>query len=119
MSHFKRPVNLDFPHVYCTFSGKDRGGDNAVEYRIQDIPEHKFEEAVDLMATIFLPDEPISDKIYNSPESTKTLRSIWMRSLQQRVSLACFRNDGSDELVAVNILEIHTKDDPEEDPVSR
>lgn len=119
MSLFKRPVNLEFPHVYCTFTAKDRGSDEMTEYRIQDIPEDRYEEAVDMMANVFLPDEPLSDKILNNPESVKTLRVTWMKALQQRVSLGCYRNDGSDELVGMNVLEVHTIDDPEDDTVSQ
>jgi GNAT superfamily N-acetyltransferase len=118
MSLFKRPVNLEFPHTYCTFTAKDRGSDEMTEYRIQDIPEDRFGEAVDMMTNVFLPDEPLSDKILNSPESVKTARITWMKALQQRVSLGCFRNDGSDELVGMNVLEVHTRDDPEDDTVS-
>ncbi|KAL7028453.1 hypothetical protein ACKWTF_005842 [Chironomus riparius] len=114
---FKRPVNLEFPHVYCIFTAKDRGSDVMTEYRIQDIPEDRYEEAVDMMANVFLPDEPLSDKILSNPESVKTLRVTWMRALQQRVSLGCYRNDGSDELVGMNVLEVHTMDDPEDDTI--
>lgn len=115
---FKRPVNLEFPHVYCTFTGKDKGGEGTVEYRIQDIPEDRYEEALNMMLTVFLPDEPISYSVLNNPDSFQVLRNAWMKTLQSRLSIGCFRNDGSDELVGMNVLTVVGKNDPEDDPVS-
>lgn len=57
-----RPKNIDFPIVWQTFEAKN--SNNAiVTYRVQDLPETHFEDAIQFMTEHFLPDEPITKAI--------------------------------------------------------
>lgn len=117
MAKFKRPENLEFPHVYYTFRAEDKRSDNLVEYRVQDLPEEFYEQTVDLMAKHFLPDETFCMRrdVANKPSAVQVHRDFWFDVMKQKMSIGCFKNDGSDELVAANLLVISSIDDPEFD----
>ncbi|KAG5667938.1 hypothetical protein PVAND_015903 [Polypedilum vanderplanki] len=51
---FKRPENLMFPKIYYTFKAKDVDCEILVEYRVQDLPETYFKEALSLLSEHFL-----------------------------------------------------------------
>lgn len=113
MSQFRRPENLTFPHTYSTFKAKDKNSDNIIEYRVQDLPEKYYDEAIESMVKYFLPIENIcvSRKISQNPQAIEDLRSFWSEKLKYKLSIACFKNDGSEELVALNLLKIGSIDD--------
>lgn len=113
MYKFKRPDNLSFPHVYCTFMAKDKNSDNLVQYRIQDLPEEYYEETVAFMIKNFLPDETLcsSRDVANKPNAAKEFGNFWRETLKQKLSICCFKNI-DDELVGVNIFQVNSKDDP-------
>lgn len=117
MSKFKRPENLTFPHTYYTFKAKDKNSDDVIEYRVQDLPEEYYEEAIDFMVKYFLPDETFcsSRNLSNNPNAVEAFCSFWYDSLKHKLSIACFRNDGSEELVGANVLIVSSKDDPEDE----
>lgn len=54
---WKRPENIDFPQVWWTFEAKDPDTSQKVKYRVQDLPEDRYDEALKLMATEFIRDE--------------------------------------------------------------
>lgn len=58
---WKRPESLKFPKIWLTFKAKDIDSDELVEYCIQDLPESRFQDAMDFMLTIFCKDEPVSE----------------------------------------------------------
>lgn len=113
----KRPENLAFPQVWYTFKAKDKNSDNIVEYRVQDLPEDYYEQTVDFMVKYFLPDETFcsSRDTHNKPSAVKCFRKVWDEAIKQKISIGCFKNDGSSELVGANVLLIYSKDDPEDD----
>lgn len=113
MYKFKRPETLPYPNIYYTFTAKDKHSDNILEYRVQDMPEKFFEQAVDFMVKYFLPDETFcaSKNVPNKPSAVDSFRAFWLDSLQQKLSIACFRNDGNEELVGANVLIVNTKQD--------
>lgn len=113
----KRPEALEFPQVYYTFKAKDKNSDNIVEYRVQDLPEDLYGETVDFMVKYFLPDETFcsSRNIPNNPCAIESFRELWHDSLKQKLSIGCFKNDGSDEFVGANVLVLYSKDDPKDD----
>jgi hypothetical protein len=117
MYKFKRPVSLPHPQIYYTFTAKDKNSDCMVEYRVQDMPEECFEQAVDFMVKYFLPDETFcsSKNVPNKPSAIESFRAFWLDSLQQKLSTACFKNNGSEELVGANVLIVNTKQDDEFD----
>jgi hypothetical protein len=117
MYKFKRPETLALPTTYYTFTAKDKSGDNIIEYRVQDLTEQYFEQTVDFMVKYFLPDETLceSKHVPKKPSAIEGFRKFWRDMLQHKLSIACFRNDGSDELVGANILIVNTKQDEEGD----
>jgi hypothetical protein len=116
MSLFKRPASLALPTTFYTFKAKDIGSDDIVEYRVQDLPESQFDAAIVLLETHFLPDEELctSSGLSKSPAATKEMRAFWIKMLHERLSIACFKNDQSNELVSVNVLVVSSKDDPKD-----
>ena len=115
---FKRPESLEFPTIYYTFKVKSRESDEVIEYRVQDLPDDRFEEALELMRTHFLPDESLcsSKGVPDDPHATKVFLDFWIDCMNKHLSIACFRNDGvDDELISVNCFDVHGKDDPKED----
>jgi hypothetical protein len=111
MSKFQRPAELAFPLVYHTFSAKDKESDQLVEYRIQDLPEDDFERAIELMARDYSPEESFSRcrGIVSDPEAFEEIRGFWRVALKEKLSIACYKNDESDDLVGVNILAVGVK----------
>lgn len=109
---FSRPI--EFPTIYHTFTAKDKTGDKIIEYRVQDLPEELFDQALENMKQFYLPEEnfAIATRILEDPEAIEDFFSFWKKALKQKVSLACFTNDGSEEFVGVNILYVSSKDDP-------
>jgi hypothetical protein len=120
MYKFKRPETLSFPQVYYTFKAKNKNSDEIVEYRVQDLPIEKYEEAVDFMVKYFLPDETFcaSKGIPEKPRAVKEFRDFWDAALKEKLSIACYKNDGSDELVGANVLLVSSKEDLNDDKVS-
>lgn len=117
MYSFKRPENLPFPQTYYTFKAKDKNRDNIIEYRVQDLPEDYYEQAVEFMLKYFIPDETFcaSRNLPNKPEALRKFGQFWRETIKEKFSIACFRNDGSSELVGANVLAISSKDDEEGD----
>jgi hypothetical protein len=105
--------NLNSHQVYRTFKAKAKDSNELIDYIIQDLPETRFEEALDLYVDCFLPDEAmsISKNISNQPNSTKIFREIWLSFFQQRLAVGCFTGD---ELVGVNCLILERKNGPKE-----
>lgn len=56
---WKRPVTTEFPKVWHTFKARDLDSDKLVEYRIQDLPLERAEEAFEHMFANYIKDEPI------------------------------------------------------------
>lgn len=115
MAKFTRPENLEFPHVYYTFRGKDKNSNNLVEYRVQDLPEELYEKTVKFMAKHFFPDETFcsSRNVANKPSAVQAHSDFWATIMKQKMSIGCFKNDGSEELVGANVLVVKSRDDPE------
>lgn len=61
MFKWKRQNFDGFPHVYMRFKARDTDRDDLVEYRIQDLPEDRFEDAVNFMlGDQYLREEPFA-----------------------------------------------------------
>ncbi|XP_070498762.1 uncharacterized protein [Chironomus tepperi] len=112
--NFQRPNNLEFPKTYYTFKSKSKDSDEIIEYRVQDLPDDRFEEVLEMIKVDYLPEESLcaGKGIHTDPKPTKFLCDIWTELMKSHLSIACFRNDGNDDLVAVNFLTVHSKDDP-------
>lgn len=50
-----------FPKIWSTFKVKDLVSNEFHEYQIQDLPESRFEDALEFMIQIFCSDEPLTE----------------------------------------------------------
>lgn len=58
---WKRPGWSKHPKVWRKFTAKDNDSDALVEYRIEDLPESRFEEAISVMGQFACRDGPLSE----------------------------------------------------------
>lgn len=112
MPKFVRPASLKFPTVYATFKAKDKDSNNEVEYMIQDLPEDYFEEALNLLVNVFLPDEALysCSGVSADAAAIKEVREFWSEKLAMKTSLACFRS-GSKDLAGLYVLAVYSNGD--------
>lgn len=114
---WSRPDSVAFPLTYTRFQALDcasDGGDRLVEYRIEDLQESRFQDAVNIIRDKHLVDEPMksSKGVRDCPISVQEMIDNLHNMLRQRISLVCFK-EGSDEIVAVNILGVITETENE------
>ncbi|XP_031630404.1 uncharacterized protein LOC116345296 [Contarinia nasturtii] len=110
---WKRPTNIaQFPHTWHTFKAKNASGEE-VEFVIKDIPRSRFNQVVDLMALYTLKTDPIYNAldIWTNADAVNIFKNEWTLILKQKMSVACFTNDGSDTIVGISILNVLRKDD--------
>lgn len=113
-----RPENVPYPSVWLTFKAKAPDSDELVNYTVQDLPEDRFEEAIEHLIGVFIHDEPMcrSKKLAQQPESVEGIRDMWRELVQHRMALVCFQ-EGSDEIVGLNMTYVSCKDDKQESVV--
>lgn len=112
MAKFVRPSTLNFPQIYYTFKAKDKDSDEIVEYRIQDLPIEDYERAVDMLLSDFVPEENfcVCRGLTSEPAAMAEIREFWKNELQNKISVACYRNnDKSNDLVGLNVLAVESK----------
>lgn len=56
---WSRPVTVAFPQIWRIFSARDLSTDDMVEYRIQDLPVERIEDAIHFMLNNYLKADPI------------------------------------------------------------
>lgn len=125
---------VPYPKVWTEFEAKEtKTSDKLVKYRIEDLTEDRFDDAIKHMMENYLLDEPIAvacgkiqikcelvsrilmflypntDGINNKDFVDDYVR-LWRGALKQKSSLVCFRED-SDEIVGLNVLTVFTKND--------
>lgn len=109
----RRPPNLPYPNEWLSFQALSEDNETLVQYRIQDLPPSRFEDAVKHMTKYFLSDEPVcqSRKLKEHPRSIYEFQDI-IRSamIENKMTIACFC-EGSDEIVGVNILYVKRQDE--------
>lgn len=112
MPKFVRPASLKFPQIYGNFKAKDKDSDSTVEYIIQDLPEDYFEEALNLLVNVFLPDEALYScrGVSADADAIKEVREFWSGKLAMKTSLACFR-EGSKDLAGLYVLAVYSVGD--------
>lgn len=105
LEKWKRSSN--FPTTYVKFNI------DGVEYRIEDIPINRHEEACRFMLKYFVPYEPklITRNGKDDPVVLEDYFNMFMTGIKQQVSVACFK-DNSDDFVGINILEVLGRNDP-------
>lgn len=104
---WQRPRELRFPVQYHKFVTRDQDTNNLVEYRVEDIPDGRYEEACRFMVKHFVPYEPklVARNGQHDQQVMEDYFKKYMHGIKQKVSVACVKK-GSDELVGVNILEV-------------
>lgn len=131
-SKWKRPQTVPFPSIWRRFKAKDVETGELVNYCVQDLPEDRYEEAVQLLVEHFLKDEPMCkaggecnpcNSIHvarviailsylsgatDDPQSVAGFSNAWRMILQDRISLVCFK-ENSDEIVGINVLKLCCK----------
>lgn len=109
----RRPANLPYPNEWLSFQALSVNGESLVQYRIQDLPPGRFEDAVKHMTKYFLSDEPLcqSRKLMEHPRSIYEFQDI-IRSamIENKMTIACFC-EGSNEIVGMNILFVKRQDE--------
>lgn len=84
--HFawERPLDAaPFPNVWLKFSVQAKNSDKLVNYRVQDLPDDRFEDAIAFMKAIFIAGEPLARSIGKRIKSNATAfnsAGIQMRS---------------------------------------
>lgn len=104
---WERPAAVSYPNVWWTFQAPDPDRDDGAlaTYRVEDLTEDRFEDAVKIYTEHFLDDEPLAQHArtrYNQV-SYEDIVAFWKKSLNERLSVACYK-EGSKELVGANIL---------------
>lgn len=110
-----RPAHVPYPSVWHTFSAKDVDSDQLVKYVVQDLPEERFEEAINHMLGIFIHDEPTCEakKLAEDPVSVQEIGDVWRELVKHRVALICYR-EGSNEIAGLNMTYVACKDDKQD-----
>lgn len=73
-----RPTSVEYPKVYRTFKARDLDSNELIEYRIQDLPESRFEDAIKQMVENYLPDEPISQVLGKRSFRKSEIKEIYL-----------------------------------------
>ncbi|XP_035781612.1 uncharacterized protein LOC118460950 [Anopheles albimanus] len=111
---WKRPESVPYPCVWHTFQAKDTDSDRLVTYRVQDLPEDRFEEAIAHMIEYFVYDEPTcrAKNIVGEKQSVDEIAALWREFVQFRLVLVCFK-EGSEEIAGMNMLFVSSANDPD------
>ncbi|XP_031641118.1 uncharacterized protein LOC116352560 [Contarinia nasturtii] len=96
--------------IYEIFYDKDVNSTKMVEYRIQDIPFSKFDDAVNLMAEYYNKLEPMTESLDIGTTEKEDDKVCWRSLINYNLSVCCLKigRDGSEELVGVNLLYVQT-----------
>lgn len=54
-----RPDSIEYPRIWHTFMARDLNSDSLVEYRIEDLPVSRVQDAYDHLLAHYIKDEPI------------------------------------------------------------
>lgn len=80
---WKRPDNVPYPKVWLEFTAKEsKNSDRMVKYWIQDIPENRFDDAIQHLAEHFLVGAPISTYFGNDKNICEKKLSGKLKEIQ-------------------------------------
>ncbi|EGI64121.1 PREDICTED: uncharacterized protein LOC105147412 [Acromyrmex echinatior] len=101
------------PKVWQQIEKKDKNG-KLMKFTIQEIPEDRYEDAVQHMCTFFLADEPICQCLnaVNDPLFIQDMSTLWRLLVAQGISIAAFTdnpNGGKPVIAGMNTLGIDVK----------
>jgi GNAT superfamily N-acetyltransferase len=108
---WKRPPSVNFPQVWSRFNTNVDVDGSLVEYRIQDLPEDRFHEAIYFMQRHHMESEVFKAKrIRDDPVSFHEITEKWRDCMRQRVTLVCL-SEHSDQIIGINVLGIVTQNE--------
>lgn len=98
--------------VYHKFSAKDNNSNEIVNYKVVLLPSKYFDETIEMLVKFYVTDETFcrSKRLWEKKESLEMCCAFWNAALEEHLSIGCFK-EGSNELIAVNVLMIATSDD--------
>ncbi|XP_070495432.1 uncharacterized protein [Chironomus tepperi] len=98
------------PKTHSIFKSKCNMTGKIVDYKIQDLPEGRYYEAVELFVRDYLQCEPIcvSRQMSDNENTTNEFKKMWMDTIRQGITIGCFNDVGT--MVGVNILMVTKKD---------
>ncbi|XP_053681237.1 uncharacterized protein LOC128732100 [Anopheles nili] len=109
-----RPANVPYPNVWWTFDAADPDRDDGAlaTYRVEDLTEDRFEDAIKLYTENFLDDEPLCayGQVRHDPLSYEEIVKFWRYCFDERMTVVCYK-EGSKELVGANLLAVKTADE--------
>lgn len=84
---WKRPLDkVPYPNTWLEFTAKESfNSDKLIKYRIQDIPENRFDDAIEHIRTHFLIDSPVS-KFFGKTSLSSTFT---FRTFSYKTSRSC------------------------------
>lgn len=102
------------PKIWKSIEKVTKDG-KTIKFTIQEIPEDRYENAIQHMCTYFLVDEPICHCLNAKDDSTlvQDMNVIWRLLLVQGISIAAFvdnPNGGKPIIAGMNILGVGFKD---------
>lgn len=111
--NWTRPSHVLYPNVWLKFKAKDVYTEDLVEYTVQDLPEDRFDDAIEVMAKHFLAHAPLA-KLKNGVNDLDYVEDnirLWKVIVKQRMTQVCFK-EGSQEIVGLSMSYVSSKDDP-------
>ncbi|XP_031826761.1 uncharacterized protein LOC116424468 [Nomia melanderi] len=117
----KRPVTFKTPgqsKVWKVVEAVVKGQQEPTKFTIRELPEDRYEDAIDHMCTYFIAEEPIC-KYWNGkddPEYVQSFRALWAEVVKQGLTVAAFVDDpkgGKPILAGVNMLLLSQKGEKE------
>ncbi|GAB0087120.1 hypothetical protein DMENIID0001_013970 [Sergentomyia squamirostris] len=105
-NEWTRPGEVKFPSIWVTFQTKHPTTNESLTFRIQDLPEDRFDEAAEIMIEHFLSEEVMCKckEISNDPDSLVLARVYYKEMISRKISLICVQ-EGSDEIAGINVLD--------------
>lgn len=109
---WKRSDSVEYPKIWHKFMARDTISDNLVEYRIQDLPLDRVNDAYYHMLVNYIVDEPVAQVLGSANDLAhfEDYKLCWKPIVAQRMPLVCFKA-GSDQIVGVNMLYVCSKED--------
>jgi hypothetical protein len=111
-----KPYIMNNSTVYHTFQARDLHSNKFVEYRVQDFPRNRYEEGIQYMIQNFFEHEAMGKtrKIKSDRKAVEGISEFWREMLPKGFSIACFK-ENSDDIIAMNILDVSSINDPKDD----
>jgi hypothetical protein len=107
LEKWTRPSNLEYPRIYYEFTAADPEVGQCVKYVVRDLTEDRFDDAVEFLLEHYLKDEPtmLSRDGISDPKTVEDMVNEFRHLLDKKISQMCTK-EGSEEIIAVNLMEV-------------